>query len=79
MFLELRIPKELVNWQRVQSELFKVKSPTRKTDVWGTRHRSQDESLIFFGGVWLRELVGTLGSGIGIGEGRRIGERGGVG
>ena len=36
MFLEVRIPKELGNRLTKQSEQFKVKSPTRKIDVWGT-------------------------------------------
>ncbi len=39
VFLEVHIPKELVNWLTKQSEQLKVKNPTRKTDVWGTRPR----------------------------------------
>ena len=38
MFLEVRIPKELVNWHTEQNEQIKSKA-TRKTDVWGTSRK----------------------------------------
>ena len=40
MFLEVRILKELVNWQPKQDEQIKSKSPTCKTDVWGTPYHN---------------------------------------
>jgi hypothetical protein len=41
MFPEVRISKELVNWHAQQNEQIKVKSPTCKTDMWGTPANSK--------------------------------------
>ena len=38
-----------------------------------------EQRSFFFGGVWLRELWDALWRGFGVGEGRRTGERGGIG
>jgi hypothetical protein len=45
VFLEVHIPKELVNWQRKQGK--QIKNPTRKIDVWGTPASSEARSKKF--------------------------------